>query len=105
MKKEYVSLDEFRSITKLSSGDILQLLSRGLLDCKISSNNEMLVSITDINLNELLGICCEQICSSHKIEDPLVLEKIASAVTNKIDTMVDEAVELSLRWLEENEDA
>ena len=97
MELHQVSLTEFLRITKFTKNELLELLSRGELDYVSGQHGELLINVTHIDPKELARTV---LCSRpEQISSEVQLEQIASSLISSLESIVEEALEMALRWL------
>ncbi|MCB0347022.1 MAG: hypothetical protein KDD66_18020, partial [Bdellovibrionales bacterium] len=94
---QLVSIPDFINITHIGERDLLALLSTGELDLQIGPMGEVLIDLTEVT-PEKLAAAQPQTNSRSEIEDPLVVEAVASELVAALDPILDEALELALKW-------
>lgn len=97
---ETVTLSEFVNLSRLTERDVIRMLDLGELRTVSGPNGEVLVDLTTVT-PELLAKRCDSGISedSADIEEEIVASEILSA----LDEIIEESLEMALRWQAEKE--
>jgi len=95
-QSELATLSEFKSLSGFSDSELISLLSRGKLAIETSETGSILVRLDEIDLP---GLVLDTIPQKKYLEDDNLKELIASEVLSALDEIVDEAILLSKKWI------
>lgn len=100
---EIVSLSEFLRITLLSERDVIGMLERGELETVKGEAGETLVDLGKIDEHLIASRAALPALGIDEKDRELVEEIIASEVLFAVDEVIDEALEMALRWQKESQ--
>ena len=92
-----IGIAEFLRTTKFSEAELFELLSRGELEFVSGENGELLIDVSTINLTELARTALA--VREQTISNEVQLEQISSSLISSLESIVEEALEMALRWL------
>lgn len=95
---ELITISEFRHLTQLSPADVLTMLENGELKLSTSANGELLIDISSLSTAQLATRRAARAAEISSGELALLEERIASVITEKLETIVEEALELAVKW-------
>ncbi len=92
-----LSIAEFLRTTKFSETELFDLLGRGELSFIRGEHGELLIDVSEIDLKQLARTALVE--REQRINNEVQLEQIASSLVSSLDSIVEEALEMALRWL------
>ena len=98
---EAIRLSEFLSLTRLSEKELLLLLERGELKTITSELGEIQIDISSLTPEQLARQGWEGDSAVADGSQDLLEECVASELLSALDEMVEEALEMALRWQSE----
>jgi hypothetical protein len=91
-------IPEFLNLTKLSEKDIITMLDNGELSVATGPMGELLIDISDVSPETIARRQVARPTEINKDAVALLEEMIASEVVHAVQSMSEEAFELSIRW-------
>lgn len=98
---ELVTLSEFLQLTLLGDRELLSMLENGELRTSLGPEGELLVDISSVTPETIANR--RRTRPEAVTESDLDEEIVASEVLSAIDEILDESLEMSIRWLSEKE--
>ena len=95
---EAVSLSEFLRLTQLSEKDLLLLLERGELKTFTSNLGEVKIDISSLTPEQLARRGFQSGVPEIDAGQDLLEECIASEILSALDELLEEGLEMALRW-------
>lgn len=92
-----IGIAEFLRTTKFSEAELFELLSRGKLEFVRGEHGELLIDVSNIDLKELARTALAN--RDGTINNEVQLEQISSALVSSLESIVEDALEMALRWL------
>lgn len=101
MGMEHISIGEFLNLTKLSDSDVIAMLENGELTVTTGPMGEVLIDISEVT-PELIARRTKRSPQLLRPEDRILLEEIvASEILSSLSTVVDESLELAIKWYQD----
>ncbi len=104
MSKELVTIEEFLQLTLLTERDLLDMLGRGELKTGTGANGELLIDIGGVSEASLAGRAKSNPLGIREADVELYEEIIASEVLGAMENLLDESLELALKWQNQSKD-
>ena len=100
---ELIRLSEFMRLTRLRPEEVLSMLEFGELVSQRNESGELLVDISSIDVRALAARHTPDSSMIPDSERPLHEEIIATEIVSALEEIIDEALEMALRWHEKSE--
>lgn len=99
---ETITLSEFLNVTKLTERELLRMLELGELKTVCGESSELLIDISELTPERIAQRTPDSQAdgSSEELEQEIVASEILSA----LDEIIDESLELALKWQSEKAD-
>ncbi len=94
---QLVSIPDFLNITQIGEKELLSLLSTGDIDVQVGPLGEVLIDISEVTPEQLVAVQPRRNPTPEE-ENPLVVEAVASELVAALDPILNEALELALKW-------
>lgn len=103
MTKDCISIDNFLRTTQLGEHDLIELLRQGELRFLPGEHGELLIDVSGIDQAALANAALP--AAEQQVASELLIEEAASAVLQSLEGVLDEALEMALRWLSVENDS
>ena len=104
--KTLLTIDEFTALTLVPEENILEMLKKGVLTCNQGKNNELLIDVGNLETSIIAEYQYKTLETTRvNNEQQLLLEEmVATTLTEVIDSLLEEALDLSMRWKQQKEE-
>ena len=97
---EAISIKEFRRLSKLSKAQTLELIEEGEIECALI-DNEVKINLDSLS-PDIVAKKLQHDSNNKTVDIELFEEQIAEGILNQLDSIIADAVKLSVGWIKED---